>query len=144
MHFKVVGWGKDENGNSVTPEPKKASARVASTEECQRSDPRIIPFTSSTTMCAGTIIIRLIYTKLFFSCNPNLRLLTGNKDGTGPCNGDSGGGLYFFLEGKWHIRGVVSNSLPDKETDEECGLRDFVVYTDVSKYSDWINGIQGR
>ncbi|XP_077298829.1 serine protease gd-like isoform X2 [Arctopsyche grandis] len=116
----VVGWGKDENGNSVTPEPKKATARVASTEECQRNDPRIIPFTSSTTMCAG------------------------NKDGTGPCSGDSGGGLYFLLGGKWHIRGIVSNSLPDKETDEECGLRDFVVYTDVSKYSDWINSIQGQ
>ncbi|XP_077298840.1 serine protease gd-like [Arctopsyche grandis] len=115
----VVGWGKDEYGNSVTPDLKKSTAKVSSTEECQRNDPRIIPFTSSTTMCAG------------------------NNDGTGPCNGDSGGGLYFYLDNRWHIRGIVSNSLPDKETGEACGLREHVLYTDISKYSNWVNSIKG-
>lgn len=48
--------------------------------------------------------------------------------------GDSGGG-YFILDAKssWTIAGIVSAALV-----QECGKNDFVLFTNVAKFTDWI------
>lgn len=67
-------------------------------------------------------------------------LCAGNKKGSGPCNGDSGGGLYLRQGSRWTLRGIVSNSLKDPYTNS-CNLNEYVVYTDAAKYSDWIKDV---
>lgn len=62
----------------------------------------------------------------------------GNKDGSGPCNGDSGGGLYIRTKTGWTLRGIVSTAL---RNDEECTNLDYIVYTDTAQYIDWIKNI---
>lgn len=112
----VIGWGRDENGLMATPEPRLAKVPIVSTDTCRASREEFFKLTSETTMCAG------------------------GRDGTGPCNGDSGGGLYLNRNGKWLLRGIVSNSLKDTETNS-CNLNEYVVFTDASKYNSWIQNI---
>nr|CAD7571564.1 unnamed protein product [Timema californicum] len=115
----VVGWGRDENGNKVTPKPRMAQIPIVTQEECLRSKNDFVFLTSNRTFCAGS------------------------RNGTGPCNGDSGSGFILPLpdgtgSGKrWYLRGVVSLSLLDSST-WSCDLNQFVVYTDVAKYATWI------
>ncbi|XP_063218551.1 serine protease gd-like isoform X2 [Bacillus rossius redtenbacheri] len=114
----VVGWGRDEKGNQVTATPRMVRIPVVSQEDCLRSQPDFVLFTSSRTLCAGF------------------------RNGSGPCNGDSGGGLVIPMEDglglRWYLRGVVSLSLLDKSV-YSCDLSQYVVYTDVAKYSDWLH-----
>lgn len=112
----VVGWGRDENGLLVTPEPRLTKLPIVSTEVCRGSKVEFFSITSDTTLCAGS------------------------KDGSGPCNGDSGGGLYLFDNGKsrWVLRGIVSNSLIDPNSYNVCNLREYIVFTDSAKYLKWI------
>lgn len=62
---------------------------------------------------------------------------------SGPCSGDSGGGLFLPAttsnseRPRWHLRGIVSLSLFDTET-QRCDLREYVVFTDVAKFQDWV------
>lgn len=68
--------------------------------------------------------------------------------GTGPCNGDSGGGLYLPLkdpEGavRWYLRGIVSLSLIDTNTGL-CDLNHFTVFTDVAQFRTWLQKKIGR
>lgn len=67
--------------------------------------------------------------------------ISGEKDGTGPCNGDSGGGLFINMSGKWMLRGIVSSSLIAPHTTNTCNLHEYVVYTDAAKYTSWIKQI---
>ncbi|KAG4078193.1 hypothetical protein HA402_002245 [Bradysia odoriphaga] len=85
----VVGWGRDEVGNILTVEPKKITIPVVSEAECLRSSDTYRYITSQRTFCAG------------------------DRNGTGPCNGDSGSGLAFKINNKWMLRGIVSAALAD-------------------------------
>ncbi|XP_046416377.1 serine protease gd isoform X1 [Neodiprion pinetum] len=111
----VVGWGRDELGNPVTAEPRMARVPIVSQEDCLRSNSDFAQITSNRTFCGGS------------------------QDGSGPCNGDSGGGLVLYDSHKqrYHLRGVVSLSLLDRDTGA-CDLSQYVVYTDVAKYLNWI------
>ncbi|XP_012252479.2 serine protease gd-like isoform X1 [Athalia rosae] len=111
----VVGWGRDELGNPVTVEPRMAKVPIVSQEECLRSNADFVEITSNRTFCGGS------------------------RDGSGPCNGDSGGGLVMWdaTSRRYHLRGLVSLSLLDRETGA-CDLSQFVVYTDTARYLDWI------
>lgn len=109
----VVGWGKDEKGAPATPEPKVAKVPIVSTTTCKASKVEFFKLTSDTTLCAGA------------------------RDESGPCNGDSGGGLYVRYGGRWVLRGIVSKSLKDPES-YSCDLKEFVVYTDAAKFVDFI------
>lgn len=40
--------------------------------------------------------------------------------------------------GKVYLRGVVSSGLINAET-QSCDTNNYAVYTDVSKYTDWID-----
>uniref|UniRef100_A0A182VGF1 Peptidase S1 domain-containing protein n=1 Tax=Anopheles merus TaxID=30066 RepID=A0A182VGF1_ANOME len=64
-------------------------------------------------------------------------LCAGARDGEGPCNGDSGGGMFFRAGNKWHIRGIVSFA-PNLDGTDKCDPKQYAIYTDVAKYLDWI------
>ncbi|XP_046682180.1 serine protease gd-like isoform X2 [Homalodisca vitripennis] len=86
----VVGWGKDNLGNKMSPTPRLLEIPIVSTEECVGSHSEFFFLTSSTTLCAGA------------------------KDGVGPCNGDSGGGLMLPVKDslnvtRWQLRGLVTS-----------------------------------
>ncbi|EZA54024.1 hypothetical protein DMN91_000272 [Ooceraea biroi] len=109
----VVGWGRDELGNPYLAEPRMAKAPIVSQEECLWSDQRFVSFTSNRTLCAGL------------------------RDGSGPCNGDSGSGLVLYEAGRYQLRGIVSRSLFDSNQ-MTCDLTQYVVFVDVAKYLSWI------
>lgn len=108
----VVGWGKDESGVKISLRPKKVSVPIVPITVCRGSNPKFFRLTSNTTLCAG------------------------NREGAGPCTGDSGSGLYMFRRSRWTIRGIVSHALRDKN--KSCDLYQYVIYTDSSKYVSWI------
>lgn len=59
------------------------------------------------------------------------------------CEGDSGGGLYFQSDDKrYYVRGVVS--LTGKTIAGTCELRNYALFTKVSKYLPWIETITRR
>ncbi|CAH1155302.1 unnamed protein product [Phaedon cochleariae] len=109
----VVGWGKDLNGVLMTNEPKQTKLPIVSQEICLRSSYEFLHVTSNRTFCAGF------------------------RNGNGPCNGDSGSGFIINRNGRWTLRGVVSMSLKDINT-RSCDLSNYVVFTDASKYLDWL------
>lgn len=109
----VVGWGRDGNGNIVTPEPKKIQIPVVSDAVCLRSSDTYRYITSKRTFCAG------------------------KRDGYGPCNGDSGSGMAMFKNNKIMLRGIVSAALADPVMNT-CNLGEYVVFTDAAKFTTWI------
>ncbi|KAJ8958022.1 hypothetical protein NQ318_002026 [Aromia moschata] len=109
----VVGWGKDENGDIMTAEPKQTSLPIVSQEQCLRSSYQFQYITSNRTFCAGF------------------------RNGSGPCNGDSGSGFLLKKDGRWMLRGIVSMSISETHT-RTCDLSNYVVFTDASKFLDWL------
>ncbi|CAH1112439.1 unnamed protein product [Psylliodes chrysocephalus] len=109
----VVGWGKDESGVLMTEEPKQTNLPVVSQEKCLASNYQFHYITSNRTFCAGF------------------------RNGTGPCNGDSGGGFIMKWDGKWMLRGIVSLSISETTT-KSCDLSNYVVFCDASKYINWM------
>ncbi|XP_073999649.1 serine protease gd-like isoform X2 [Rhodnius prolixus] len=113
----VVGWGKDHSKGRLRMEPRSIQLPIASQEDCLRSRKDFMYITSSRTLCAGL------------------------RNGTGPCNGDSGSGLMLIKKlpfGKiWHLRGIISLSLYDRYN-ETCDLSQYLVFTDVAKFIEWI------
>ncbi|XP_012221794.1 serine protease gd-like isoform X2 [Linepithema humile] len=110
----VIGWGRDEFGNPYLAEPRMTRVPIVSQEECLWSDMRFAGFTSNRTFCAGL------------------------RDGSGPCNGDSGSGLVLHdATGRYQLRGIVSRSLYD-HNELTCDLTQYVIYVDVAKYISWI------
>ncbi|KAL5273821.1 hypothetical protein ACFFRR_000526 [Megaselia abdita] len=110
----IVGWGKDENGKDFSPEPKKVAAKIVSNEDCLRSNSQFSQLTSNRTMCAG------------------------DRDGQGPCSGDSGGGLILQRNNRWVLRGLVSGAFYDAMKDS-CDLKEYVIYSDVAKFMSWVH-----
>lgn len=110
----VVGWGKDETGKPFTTVPKKVSENVITQETCEEADTIYKKITSKRTICAGS-----------------------RTDNRGPCTGDSGSGFVFNVEGRWVIRGIVSSGFQDLSKNT-CDLTQYSIYTDVSKFIDWI------
>jgi len=82
-------------------------------EDCLWSDSRFVGFTSNRTFCGGL------------------------RDGSGPCNGDSGSGLILYDAGRYQLRGIVSRSLYDGDQ-MTCDLTRYVVFADVAKFLPWI------
>ncbi|GJQ78129.1 hypothetical protein Trydic_g2466 [Trypoxylus dichotomus] len=108
----VAGWGKDENGVTLSPEPKQVTLPIVTQLQCIESHDDFVDITSDRTFCAGY------------------------RNGSGPCNGDSGGGFMMLRNGRWTLRGVVSMSIADQG--RRCDLSQYLVFTDVSKFHDWI------
>nr|XP_019555776.2 serine protease gd [Aedes albopictus] len=107
----VVGWGFSESG-IISDIPKSAQVPIVSEVDCVRSDIGFQLTTSKRTFCAG-------------------------GQGAGPCQGDSGSGLFVLRGGRWVLRGIVSYALIDPDTGK-CDARKYTVYTDVAKYHEWM------
>ncbi|XP_055643811.1 chymotrypsin-C-like isoform X2 [Toxorhynchites rutilus septentrionalis] len=109
----VVGWGLTDS-NKIATTLNTAHMPVVDVHECLKSD--------------RTFFGRLIYFKSFCA---------GYKNGTGVCNGDSGGGMFFTVNDQWCLRGVVSfsNTLDSKAI---CNLKQYVGFTDAGQYLEWI------
>ncbi|XP_021708893.1 serine protease gd [Aedes aegypti] len=107
----VVGWGFSESG-IISDVPKSAQVPIVSEVDCIRSDIGFQLTTSKRTFCAG-------------------------GQGAGPCQGDSGSGLFVSRGGRWVLRGIVSYALIDPDTGK-CDARKYTVYTDVAKYHEWM------
>ena len=63
----------------------------------------------------------------------------GTGTGTGVCNGDSGSGIIITDGNVFYLRGIVSSSLIGGLYG--CDVDNYSVFTDVTKYINWINGI---
>lgn len=113
----IAGWGRDENGNHMTPVVRDTTVRIVSQESCLRSHVAFRDITSDRTFCAGA------------------------ETGNGPCTGDSGGGLYVSDGGKWFLRGIVSRSIAHGGNKLGCDTNNYSVFVDVPKFVDWIRQI---
>lgn len=49
-----------------------------------------------------------------------------------------GGGFVVESNNKWFLRGIISASLLDETL--TCDTKNFAVYTDVTKYTSWVQG----
>lgn len=56
--------------------------------------------------------------------------------GTSPCNGDSGGGIVFNRNNVWYLRGLVSLSVA--KNGYLCDTGNYVIFTDLTKFNDFI------
>ncbi|XP_052865530.1 uncharacterized protein LOC128271893 [Anopheles cruzii] len=61
----------------------------------------------------------------------------GHADGNSVCNGDSGGGLVFDEGSRYYIRGIISISAQRRNL-LICDPNQYSVFTDVSKFRDWL------
>lgn len=119
----VAGWGTNEQHEAGRGRPRRAKIPIVSTETCQKSHDDFIKLTSESTLCAG------------------------DKMGTSPCNGDSGGGLYMRKPGQpWMLRGIISVSLNNEDDDSqyECNIQQYIVLTDAAKYTQWLKTVMAE
>jgi len=112
----VVGFGKSEDETKVHENiPKLLETPIHSNEDCFFDYPSLVTLSSRRTFCGGT----------------------GN--GFGVCKGDSGSGLIVTDGTVYYLRGIVSSSIIGGRYG--CDVNAYAVFTDVTKYIDWINGI---
>uniref|UniRef100_A0A182MY39 Peptidase S1 domain-containing protein n=1 Tax=Anopheles dirus TaxID=7168 RepID=A0A182MY39_9DIPT len=65
-------------------------------------------------------------------------ICANGQNGVSACNGDSGGGMFFEINGKWFVRGLVSFTPGRENNSLLCdGIRN-TVFSDVAKYGEWI------
>lgn len=111
----VTGWGKSEDLTKIHEnKPKMITAPILSNEKCFFETKSLLDLSSLRTFCAGL----------------------GN--GSGVCNGDSGGGLFINVNDVFYLHGIVSSSLIK---DDNCDVSKKAVYTSVPKFRDWIEEI---
>ena len=114
----ISGWGLSEQSQkkrtpfSSTPNELRLPAVPQSV--CEDADERFAIASSNRTFCAGFI--------------------NQNK---AACKGDSGSGFYQLKGRNYNLAGIVSASLIDISA--YCVTEDFSIFTDVSKFTDWIN-----
>ncbi|XP_066998504.2 modular serine protease [Anabrus simplex] len=111
----VVGWGVNEN-DTFSDTLRMTRLQIAGDERCIQEQPRDFKkYVTYTTFCAGF------------------------RNGTGVCNGDSGGGLVFQAPDKtWNLQGVVSVS-PRRRGTSFCDPTYYTVFTKVGIYVKWLD-----
>lgn len=63
------------------------------------------------------------------------------------CNGDSGGGLVFPKKSRnsqttvWQLRGLVSIGVALQTGQGVCDSSQYIIFTDVAKYTHWIRQV---
>ncbi|CRL03752.1 CLUMA_CG016956, isoform A [Clunio marinus] len=113
LYLKLRGAIEDQLTTQHQSIPRQIELKIVTNEVCYE-DEFMASLISSRTFCAI------------------------GENGSGPCKGDSGGGLYMKDNSKWFIKGIVSSSL---FTDEGmCDVESYSVFTDVTKFTDWIDG----
>ncbi|XP_070504113.1 uncharacterized protein [Chironomus tepperi] len=112
----VVGYGKSEDETKIHEKiPKRLEIPIHSNEDCFFYNNLLAKLSSKRTFCGGT------------------------GTGIGVCRGDSGSGLFVTDGTSYYLRGVVSSSLIGGPYG--CDVDNYSVFTDVTKYIDWINGV---
>ncbi|XP_070501502.1 uncharacterized protein [Chironomus tepperi] len=112
----VVGYGKSEDGSKDLENiPKILETPIHSNEDCFLKNYLLAQLSSKRTFCGGT------------------------GTGSGVCIGDSGNGLFVTDGTSYYLRGIVSASLLN--VNRECDVDTYSVFTDVTKYIDWINNL---
>ncbi|KAJ9583785.1 hypothetical protein L9F63_021875 [Diploptera punctata] len=109
----VAGWGVNEN-DTFSDKLYKVQLPVVPDQTCITQQSRDFKkYITYTTFCAGY------------------------NNGTGVCNGDSGGGLMFSHNGTWTLQGVVSVS-PRRRGTSFCDPTKYTIFTKVAMYAKWI------
>ncbi|KYN08346.1 Limulus clotting factor C, partial [Cyphomyrmex costatus] len=114
----VAGMGLTEN-DTFSSVLRVTTVKIISDDECRKNQNRDFrKYLTYTSFCAGW------------------------ANGTGVCNGDSGGGLVLQRPNSsvWEIHGVVSVS-PRKLGTNICDPNFYAVFTKVSMYVNWIHEI---
>ncbi|XP_039298380.1 serine protease gd [Nilaparvata lugens] len=111
----IAGWGHNIASAEKLQIPHSLQVPVVSQEECIRSFSDFRHIMTEQSLCAGS------------------------RNGTGPCNGDSGSGLLMLNTNtyQWELRAIVSISLLNA-TAQTCDLTKYFLLTDVAKYRYWI------
>ncbi|XP_044736927.1 modular serine protease-like [Chrysoperla carnea] len=116
-HIVGMGLTEDETFSGIL---RKTKLPVVSNEECMRHQKRDFrKYITYTAFCAGW------------------------RNGTGVCNGDSGGGLVFpksTNDKVWVLQGIVSVS-PRKTGTSHCDLNFLTVFTKVGLYVNWLSAV---
>lgn len=108
----VTGWGRSEDTQKLHENvPKLVQAPIQSNEDCFLDEGRLLDLSSRRTFCAGL------------------------RNGSGVCQGDSGGGLFIEADDAFHLRGIVSSSLMKADG---CDVTKNAIFTNVLKFKDWI------
>ncbi|XP_062537945.1 uncharacterized protein LOC134206267 [Armigeres subalbatus] len=110
----ITGWGITEKGN-ISDVLYSAPLLVVSFQTCVRSDPILFG--------------QLVDENMFCA---------GDRNGTSPGGGDSGGGMYFHDGDRWVLRGVVSFAKINPST-KEVDTSKYSVFTNVRRYLSWIH-----
>uniref|UniRef100_A0A182NV07 Peptidase S1 domain-containing protein n=1 Tax=Anopheles dirus TaxID=7168 RepID=A0A182NV07_9DIPT len=111
----IVGFGLTEN-DTVSNHLKKGLVSVVEPLECIENDRRGFAYVLTSEMICGK-----------------------GQNGVSACNGDSGGGMFFEVSGKWFVRGLVSFTPGRENNSLLCdGIRN-TVFSDVARYEGWIN-----
>ncbi|XP_070501904.1 uncharacterized protein [Chironomus tepperi] len=112
----VVGYGVSEDGTKKHENiPKILETPIHSNEDCFLNNFLLAKLSSKRTFCGGT------------------------GTGIGVCRGDSGNGLFVTDGTTYYLRGIVSSSLIGGPYG--CDVDTYSVFTDVTKYIDWINKV---
>lgn len=112
----ITGWGTTQSG-SVSDVLRTASMPVVSYLQCFNDDQTLF----------GNIL------------NPNV-FCAGDRNGTSPGTGDSGGGMYFSEGDRWVLRGIVSFAKAD-ELKAEVDTSKYAVFVNVQRFLTWIKEI---
>lgn len=110
----IAGWGKSESNALHENITRELELSINTNEECFLKNSRFAQISSRNTFCAGT------------------------ENESGPCQGDSGGGLFILDQNRWFLKGIVSSSFVVLG---KCDVTQDAVFTNVPKYISWINGI---
>ena len=111
----IGGWGQSENLEKPFGDvPTILKVPIHTNEFCFLTTKDLVDLASNRTFCAG------------------------RGDGTGVCEGDSGGGLSIKVGPTFYFRGIVSSGLFDQFS---CDVSKFSIFTDVLKFKPWIDQI---
>nr|CAD7396743.1 unnamed protein product [Timema cristinae] len=117
--LQVAGWGVNEN-DTFSDSLRSTQLEVVSDKKCLSEQPRDFKkYVTYTSFCAGY------------------------RNGTGVCNGDSGGGLVFHgpdPNSKWFLQGIVSVS-PRRRGTSLCNPTYYTVFTKVGVYVRWLQSV---
>ena len=111
----IGGWGKSQNLEETFEEiPTKLKVPIHANEFCFLTEKELVDLASNRTFCAG------------------------RGDGTGVCDGDSGGGVSIKVGSTFYFRGIVSSGLYDGTS---CDVSKYSIFTDALKFKSWIDQI---
>ncbi|XP_065088137.1 putative serine protease 47 [Ochlerotatus camptorhynchus] len=112
----ITGWGTTESG-VISDVLKTASMPVVGYLQCFNDDQILF----------GNLLNRNVF-------------CAGERNGTSPGTGDSGGGMYFSEGDSWVLKGIISFAKAD-EMRNEVDTSKFAVFVNVQRFLPWIKQI---